>query len=332
MSFAKGPRVVIWLLTSKCNLACHHCYTARFPQERELDEEQALTLVESMADSGVRHIGFSGGEVFLREDALRIIKRAFKLGMSTSVVTNGSLLTEEIVKELHDSQVLTFLSIDGAHKETHERIRGSGTWSFVTAAAEKLQKFSAKFYTIMAVSRLNYTEVSGYLSLAQEMGASAGCLIPVMPAGRASKKLILPPDDMVTVLQSADETAKELHFPVSLWCTPFAKLVVKSNSVFSNFCRLSNSEVDLDPEGNVLLCDVIDIRLSNIREKSILEAWREQERNSLTKSLTNPKLAEPCLDCPLRNKCRGGCFARAQLIAGDILAPDPLCPRIAGLI
>ena len=146
MKFTKGPRVVIWLLTSKCNLACCHCYTARFSREKELNEEQALELIESMANFGVRHVGFTGGEVFLRQDALRIMRRAFELGMSTSVVTNGSLLTEEVARELANSEVLTFLSIDGARKETHERIRGLGSWSFVTAAVEKLQKFSARFY------------------------------------------------------------------------------------------------------------------------------------------------------------------------------------------
>ena len=285
-----------------------------------------------MANFGVRHIGFTGGEVFLRQDALPIMKRASDLGMSTSVVTNGSLLTEEVIRQLADCQVFTLLSIDGARKQTHERIRGSGSWSSITAAVEKLQKFSVRFSTIMAVSKLNYDEVPGYLSLAQKTGALAGCLIPVMPAGRASQELVLQPDQMLTVLQSVDRTANELHFPVSLWCTPFAKLLVKSNDVSSGFCRLSDSEVDLNPQGNVLLCDVIDVRFSNIRDKSILEAWQEQERNPLTKSLTNPRLAEPCLDCSLRNKCRGGCFARAELIAGDIHAPDPLCPRVAGLV
>ena len=123
MSFTEGPRVVIWLLTSRCNLTCCHCYTAKFLKEKEFSEEQALELVESMASSGVKHIGFSGGEVFLRRDTLRIMKRAFERGVSTSVVTNGLLITEKVAKELADSEVLTFLSIDGASRQTHERTR-----------------------------------------------------------------------------------------------------------------------------------------------------------------------------------------------------------------
>ena len=328
----RGPRFIIWLLTSKCNMACRHCYAARFPREKELNEAEALELVNNMARSGVRHIGFSGGEVFLRPDALKIIKRAFELGMSTSVVTNGSSLNAEVAKELASCKTFIFLSVDGARQETHEQIRGSGSWSFIGTAVENLRRFSVRFATVMALNKLNWTEASDYISLAKELGALAGCLIPVMPTGRAKKELILQPEEMLSVLREAEKKANELRFPVSLWCTPFAGLVVKSDKVFYDFCRNSTSEMDLDPQGNVLLCDVIDIKLSNVREKSVPEAWQEQERNPLMKSLTDPELPEPCLDCPLKEECRGGCFARAQLISGDIHAPDPLCPRVAGLL
>ncbi len=106
MSFTEGPRVVIWLLTSRCNLTCCHCYTAKFLKEKEFSEEQALELVETMANSGVMRIGFTGGEVFRRQDALRLIERASELRMSASMVTNGSLLTEEIARRL-------FLNLSG---------------------------------------------------------------------------------------------------------------------------------------------------------------------------------------------------------------------------
>ena len=115
-NFSQGPQLIIWLLTARCNLECRHCYTTRFTEGGELDEEQALALVESMAGSGVRHIGFTGGEVFLRRDSLRLIKRVAKLGMSTSVVTNGSLITDEVAQELADSDTRVFLSIDGVNK------------------------------------------------------------------------------------------------------------------------------------------------------------------------------------------------------------------------
>lgn len=321
----------MWLLTSQCNLNCRHCYTARFTGRDELTTEQALEVISSAAKAGVRHIGLSGGEVFLRQDALEIIRAISKLGMSISIVTNGSLLSEGVLKELAACNMFTILSLDGARKETHEKMRGWGTWEFAISAAERMRGFGIRFGTVMAVSNFNYTEVKSYLSLAQELGASVGCLIPVMPTGRARLDIVLTPEQMMLVLRDVDEAAEKLKFPVSLWCIPFAQHVIKSKRVFAEFCRTSSEEIDIDPQGNVLLCDILDISFTNIKDKGVFEAWQEQERHPLVKSLTNPRLTGPCLDCPLKNKCRGGCFARAQLMTGDIQAPDPLCPRVAGV-
>jgi len=46
----KKPRLIIWVLTAKCNLDCCHCYTARFIGRDELDEYQALQVVKSGAE------------------------------------------------------------------------------------------------------------------------------------------------------------------------------------------------------------------------------------------------------------------------------------------
>jgi len=328
-SIMSGPKAMVWLLTSRCNLACCHCYAARFEDRGELNEEQAMKVVNDATKAGVKHIGFTGGEVFLRRDALKLIGYASRAGMSTSVVTNGSVLTKEVAKKLADLKVLVYLSVDGAKEKTHERVRGIRNWEHVVLAAETMRNLGLRFCTVMAVTNLNCGEVSDYLCLAKELGAQAGCLIPVMSAGRASIEMVLKPGEMVAVLQEVDRTADELDFSVSLWCTPFARLVVNSSRVSAGFCRTSSEDIDLDPAGNVLLCDILDSVFSNVREKGIFKGWMELESHSLVKSLTYPELVEPCLNCCLRAKCRGGCFARSQLISGDIHAPDPLCPQVA---
>ena len=96
--------------------------------------------------------------------------------------------------------------------------------------------------------------------------------------------------------------------------------------VSTSYCRLSDEELEIDPEGKKLLCDITDVKFSNVCEKGILEAWKEQEADPLVKSLTHPKLPEPCSSCELEQKCRGGCFARAEVMLSDITAPDSLCP------
>ena len=98
----KGPRSIIWLVTSRCNLSCRHCYATRFPKEGELSEEEALNLIDQAAELGVRHIGFTGGEAFLRSDTLKLMQRAHRQGIGTTVVTNSLLLSDELLERLRE--------------------------------------------------------------------------------------------------------------------------------------------------------------------------------------------------------------------------------------
>ncbi|MFH1169759.1 MAG: radical SAM protein, partial [Chloroflexota bacterium] len=276
-------------------------------------------------------LGFTGGEALLRRDALDLLRRAHELGLETSVVTNGYPLDDERAARLAEYGVFTYLSMDGAAKKTHQRIRGEGSWEVLLEAVENLRRAGAKFGTVMAAGKWNYHEVSEYVARAQEMEAAESCIIPVMPSGRASSKSILTPLQMMNVVEATGRVADRLKFHVSLWCTPFARLVTRSHYVSASSCR-AESGLDISPQGDVLLCDVLDITISDVRDKGLEDAWVESERHTLSRELTRPDLAQPCLDCRLRRTCRGGCYARAKLLLGDLFQPDPLCPRVGGLI
>jgi radical SAM protein with 4Fe4S-binding SPASM domain len=156
-----------------------------------------------------------------------------------------------------------------------------------------------------------------------------GCLIPVVPAGRAQKDLILNAEETVDMLYRVEKAAERLNCVVSLWCISFAGLVMNSRKVLFDSCRTSE-ELDISPQGEVLLCDVLDISLANVRE-GLKTAWRKQEENELNRNLIQPRLSPSYEQCQLRERCLGGCFAQAQLTTGNIYAPAPFCPRVAGI-
>ena len=132
---------------------------------------------------------------------------------------------------------------------------------------------------------------------------------------------------MASAIRDAAQAAERLRFPASFWCTPFLHLVSGSRCVSASPCR-NLPELNISPNGDVLLCDILDDVLANVRDDGVLAAWRKQEEHPVVRALAQPELREPCTSCPIRKECLGGCFARAQLMAGDIYAPDPLCPRV----
>lgn len=291
----------------------------------ELSTEEIFRIISSAKTAGVTHISFTGGDVFLRADALEIIQYAWKLGFTTSVVTSGTSFTEDIAKKLKKTRTFIYLSVEASKREVHERIRGKGSWDILLNAVENIKKEDLKFSTVMTLTRQNYTEIAGYISLSKRLGAVRACIIPAMQQGRAEAELILNGYEIVKSLKEIENAARSLKHYVSLWCIPFAPLVINSKWVGNNFCRLSR-DIDIDPAGRVLLCDVLDEVLCEINGRSINEIWALQQLHPLTKLIETLPLK--CKGCKLAGLCRGGCFARAYLTYNSLVQPDPLCPRI----
>ncbi|GEM_PF-5164993 len=85
----------------------------------------------------------------------------------------------------------------------------------------------------------------------------------------------------------------------------FAGLIVGSRYVSWDSCRIERN-MDIGPGEEVLLCDTLDIVISDIRNKSLAEAWRELLSSSILREILD---CNPCPGCPLSEKCRGGCYA-----------------------
>ena len=90
----KGP-VVAWNYTRSCNLKCMHCYSKSEQKqyENELSTEEALRLIEDLAEFHVPVILFSGGEPLMRKDFFTLAQYAKKLGIRPTLSTNGTLIT-----------------------------------------------------------------------------------------------------------------------------------------------------------------------------------------------------------------------------------------------
>ncbi|MFW6056123.1 MAG: radical SAM/SPASM domain-containing protein [Chloroflexota bacterium] len=328
-----GPTTLIWLLTTRCNLECRHCYVARFERSTdELTPEQARDVLQQAVEHGLKYVGFSGGEFLLRPDALSLVRQASRAGLSSGLVTNGSTISDEVAEVMAETGTSVYLSLDGATPAVHERVRGYGTFNDVSAAVKALKRAGASFRLVFAASRLNADSAAEAAARAQNMGAEGFCLIPVMPTGRATPDMTLSAPEYATVLRAVERRADKLCFPVQLWCTPFAGLIVDSPYVSWDYCRQNDREIDIMPDGTVHLCDVPDFKVTDIRHRSVAQAYEEQERMPLVRSLRRPRtLPSSCVDCDFGDFCLGGCYARAYLTTDRTDAPDPLCPRVSGI-
>src|SRR3990172_9052307 len=123
------PISVHFEITHRCNLGCEHCYLTEGPVGRprptrpELSLEEIRPILDQLAEAGTLFLTLSGGEVFLRRDALDIVAHARSRGLSVTVFTTGTLLTPEAATRLADLHPLSVeVSIYSPQPEVHDRV------------------------------------------------------------------------------------------------------------------------------------------------------------------------------------------------------------------
>ncbi len=329
MSF-KPPDSIIWIITGRCNLNCKHCYTTPYRLEKEMPKEEIFKLVEEAAEIGVEYIQYTGGEPLLLKDIFDILSHTKDQGIEASIFTNLTLVNEKVAERLHRLEVGVYTSIDGHRKEVYEEIRGRGTWDKMLRGMRSLVKAGILPHVNIAVTELNWRYIRETIIYALALGAYSVSIIPSMPAGAAlkNKAYVSPSHYREAVLQAA-EVAEELGTPISVWCTPFLKAVTNSPYLFYGDCR--NWDVmDITPSGRVVLCDVLNVEVARV-DSGLKNAYLKMVNNPLYEKAVYPRLKPPCTSCPLSSKCRGGCYARAYALSGQVDNPDPLCPVVAGL-
>jgi radical SAM protein with 4Fe4S-binding SPASM domain len=313
-------------MSGACNLRCIHCYASRFIEVKELRLEEKLRLIDELAECGISYIGITGGEPLINADLELCLRRVHDYGIECSINTNAQRLDEKAAEIIGKYDAYLFISMDGSRKEVHERIRGPGTWDKLMRGIEVARKAGLNFSTVMTVNSLNYLDAAGYVEFAERLGADDACMIPTMPAGRASSYIAPSISQLITALKSAESAAKNIEYRINVWCYVPGELIIDPRYISTWADCRSGKVVDIDPAGNLLLCDILDIRLSNVG-KGFRKAVGEYFQSSEVNEVMNPKLREPCKSCSIKESCMGGCYARSYIMFKNFDGPDPYCPR-----
>lgn len=87
-------------LTSKCNERCVHCYIPHEIKNTEIEHDLMLKALDECKAMGALTIIFSGGEAMLHPNFCEFIKYAKDLDLNVVVLSNLTLLNDEILKAL----------------------------------------------------------------------------------------------------------------------------------------------------------------------------------------------------------------------------------------
>ncbi len=128
-NFSSKVPSVNFHLWEPCNMQCGFCFATFQDVKRDmklpkghLPKEECISVVDQIAAFGFEKINFAGGEPTLCPWLLDLIARAKEHGMVTSIVTNGSKITDQWLNDLNGSLDWIGLSIDTVDPEKLKRL------------------------------------------------------------------------------------------------------------------------------------------------------------------------------------------------------------------
>lgn len=131
-------------LTYLCNLNCPFCYVGTERVKNELSTQDWFNIINQIPFYSVATL--VGGEPLLRKDFIPILEKTVKKTLGkTSVVTNGILMTDEIIDAFVKTKMLLLsVSLDG-YGETHDKNRGKeGIFDTIISNLDKLNAKKGK--------------------------------------------------------------------------------------------------------------------------------------------------------------------------------------------
>ena len=128
MNISTQVPAVNFHLWKPCNMKCRFCF-ATFQDigqvtlpKGHLPREDCLAVVDALATAGFSKINFAGGEPTLCPWLPDLIRRAKELGLTTSIVTNGSRITSKWLKSVDGCLDWAAVSIDTLDPEKMKRM------------------------------------------------------------------------------------------------------------------------------------------------------------------------------------------------------------------
>jgi len=294
------PAIVLFI-TYRCNLRCKMCGVCELcaPDDDvpELSLEECRAVVRSAVKLGTTLLVISGGEALLRPEVLfETIRYARQKGLAVHLCTNGMLLNPENVASLAASGVNTVsVSIESSDRETHEALRGPGTFDGAIKAVRLLRELapSVQVGVSSVITAKNFRNISDMVAFAESLDAHQVKFAPVHTNLLHRRKhwehygeLVFRTEDLEELEREVKKIAEAAGRSGLCTSSPtfFSKITNLYRTPPSFPCYAGYATCVISPKGKVAPCSDLE-GVQSIRDMPLEDIWRSQEFQALRKQV-----------------------------------------------
>ena len=330
---APRPAIAVWEFTLLCDHQCLHCGPrAGRPRPDELTTEEALRLVSELAELGVGEVALIGGEAYLRDDFILVVRAIREHGMTSSMVTGGWGLTPERCAAAKEAGLMVCsVSIDGLEAH-HDRVRSKqGSWRRAFEAIAHARAAGMRVGANTQINALTVPDLLPLLDRLAEAGVMAWQLQFTMVHGNGADhpELILQPHMIPALFEVLDVAAdrcreRGIRFlpgnNIGYFGPNEQKLrwVQKTGGHYSG-CTSGVVTLGIESNGEIKGCPSLGGPTNqggSWREHGLKTLWERSREITYIRRRTQDDLWGFCRTCYYADVCRAGCTATSEPLLG----------------
>ncbi len=352
--FNMAPFTIAWEVTRACAYACVHCRADAMhtPDPNELNTEEALHLIDRLAEFGSPILVFTGGDPMMRKDLHELIAYATQKGLRCSLTPTATALpTTARLEKVRDAGIRRIaLSLDAPRPEIHDAFRQvPGSWQRTMDILHRAQAIGLSVQVNTTVAKHNVDILDEMIPFLQEVGAVQWSVFFLVPTGRAQASNMISAEEHERVFNWLYDLSKNAPFDIKSTAAPMYrrvaierkraeqgsdKPVTFQGAGFQYADGLNRPTRGVnDGNGFLFISYIGDIQPSgflpltagNVRTDDVIDVYRHSQL--FTDLRTPDKIKGRCGICEYRDVC-GGQRGRAYGVTGDYLESDPACVYI----
>lgn len=184
-------------VTNACNRDCIHCFRDKLEPRQHLPLDLFKQILRQAHQCGIRHISLTGGEPTLHPAWSDLLFALAERGLKFSILTNGYQFKQRTLPMVLKPTVRRHLnsicfSLDGASANSHDALRGEGSFHEVTEAANLCRLSNIPFKIKTVVTNGNKKELAEIALLGSALGTKQHSFLALVPTPRSLEQALVP--------------------------------------------------------------------------------------------------------------------------------------------
>lgn len=322
---ARAPHKVDLALTYQCNNTCPHCYNdpTRFDLG-SLPTDGWKRVLDRLAEVGVPHVIFTGGEATLHPGLPELVAHADSLGQIVGLNSNGRRFKHaDYARELKEAGLDHLqITLESSRARVHDAMVGARAFDQTVAGIGAALEAGLHVLTNTTITRQNRDHVEETVEFLHALGLRTFAMNGMIHSGGGDANPdAIPVGSYPAILVRVRDVASELGMRF-LWytVTEYCEMSPIELEIGAKRCNAGEYSMCVEPNGDVLPCQSYYVSAGNLLTDPWEHIWKGALFRSFRDREDDPRAAglpDKCWQCPDLPLCGGGCRIERESANGE---------------